>query len=699
MTTAAERAAELRRQLEQANHRYYVLDDPEIPDAEYDRLFSELQKLEAEHPALKTPDSPTQRVGGAPSPAFAPVRHRQPMLSLRKADDEAALHDFDRRVREVLLKGAVDYIAEPKLDGLAVSLIYERGVLVQGATRGDGETGEDITQNLRTIRSLPLRIREAGGERREAIPALLEVRGEVYLPLAGFQKMVRDAEAKGEKPPVNPRNAAAGSLRQLESVITARRPLAFYAYAVGVSEGWTQPSRHRDMLEQLKRWGFPVSELIEAVQGADGCQRYFEAMGTKRASLPFDIDGVVFKLDDLAGREELGSVSREPRWAVAYKFPAEEAVTVLENVEFQIGRTGAVTPVARLKPVFVGGANVSNATLHNMDEVQRKDVRIGDTVVVRRAGDVIPEVKEVVLALRPADARIVELPSACPVCGGAIAREEGEAIARCTNGLSCRAQLHGALIHFVSRKAIDIDGLGEKLLALVIDELEVRTPADIYLKLNTENLAALERMGEKSAQNLVNAIAASRNTTFGRFLFALGIPVVGETTARDLAQAFGTLEALLAAAEADLATEHAEKKKERFPLLQAVPDVGPTVAASIAHFFAEPRNRDVIAQLVRATDEGGAGIHWPAPKAAAEGVLTGKTFVITGTLPGMSREEASALIEANGGKVTGSVSAKTDYLLAGEAAGSKLAKAEKLGVPVLDLAALKDLLAPAQAAS
>ena len=686
MTTAAERAAELRRQLERANHRYYVLDDPEIPDAEYDRLFAELQKLEAENSALKTPDSPTQRVGGAPSPAFAPVQHRQPMLSLRKADDLAALHDFDRRVREVLLKGAVDYIAEPKLDGLAVSLIYENGVLVQGATRGDGETGEDITQNLRTIRSLPLRLQ---GD----LPPLVEVRGEVYLPLAGFRKMVADAEAKGEKPPVNPRNAAAGSLRQLESVITAKRPLAFYAYAVGVSEGWTQPPRHRDMLEQLKRWGFPVSELIEAVQGADGCQRYFEAIGAKRASLPFDIDGVVFKLDDLAGRQELGSVSREPRWAVAYKFPAEEAVTVLENVEFQIGRTGAVTPVARLKPVFVGGANVSNATLHNMDEVQRKDVRIGDTVVVRRAGDVIPEVKEVVLALRPADARVVELPPACPVCGGAIAREEGEAIARCTNGLSCRAQLHGALIHFVSRKAIDIDGLGEKLLALVIDELDVRTPADIYLKLDVAKLAALERMGEKSAQNLINAIDASRNTTFGRFLFALGIPVVGETTARDLAQAFGTLDALLAAAEADLATEHAEKKKERFPLLQAVPDVGPTVAASIAHFFAEPRNREVIAQLVRGTDEGGAGIHWPAPKATAEGVLTGKTFVITGTLPGMSREEASALIEANGGKCTGSVSAKTDYLLAGEAAGSKLAKAEKLGVPVLDLAALQALIA------
>lgn len=694
-TSAAKRAAELRQQLEQANHRYYVLDAPDISDAEYDQLFSELQQLEAANPELKTPDSPTQRVGGTPSPMFAAVRHRQPMLSLRKAAidlkaegpelQHAELIDFDRRVREVLLKTKVDYIAEPKLDGLAVSLMYEHGLLVQGATRGDGETGEDITSNLRTIRSLPLRLR---GE----VPPLVEVRGEVFLPLAGFQKMVRDAEARGEKPPVNPRNAAAGSLRQLESVITAKRPLAFYAYGTGVSEGWPQPARHRDVLDQLKAWGFPVSELIKPATGAEGCLAYFEAIAEKRASLPFDIDGVVFKLDDLAGRNELGSVSREPRWAVAYKFPAEEAVTVLENVEFQIGRTGAVTPVARLRPVFVGGANVSNATLHNMDEVQRKDVRIGDTVIVRRAGDVIPEVKEVVLAQRPADARIVVLPPSCPVCGGAIAREEGEAIARCTNGLSCRAQLHGALIHFVSRKAIDIDGLGEKLLALVIDALEVRTPADIYLKLDAAKLAVLERMGEKSAENLVKAIDASRDTTFGRFLFALGIPVVGETTARDLAQAFGSLDALLAAAEADLATEHAEKKKERFPLLQSVPDVGPTVAASIAHFFAEPRNRAVIDTLVKPREDGGAGIHWPAPKAVAEGALTGKTFVITGTLPGLSREEAAALIEANGGKVTGSVSAKTDFLLAGEAAGSKFAKAEKLGVPVLDLAALRGLI-------
>jgi DNA ligase (NAD+) len=701
--TAALRAAELRRELERHNRLYFVLDAPEIPDAEYDRLFGELQQLEVEHPELRTPDSPTQRVGAAPLPAFQPVRHRQPMLSLRKAaidlDQDAPLlrhaelFDFDRRVREVLLQAEVDYIAEPKLDGLAVSLVYEHGVLVQGATRGDGETGEDVTANLRTIRPLPLRLR---GE----VPPRVEVRGEVYLPLAGFRKMVADATDRGEKPPVNPRNAAAGSLRQLESVITARRPLAFYAYGVGVSEGWTVPARHRDVLAQLSDWGFPVSELIEPVTGADGCLAYFERMGRQRAELPFDIDGVVFKLDDLAGREELGTVSREPRWAVAYKFPAEEAVTELLGIDFQVGRTGAVTPVARLKPVFVGGANVSNATLHNLDEVARKDVRVGDRVIVRRAGDVIPEVLPIKRESMSADEleahaarEPARLPPACPVCGGAIAREEGEAIARCTNGLSCRAQLHGALIHFVSRKAIDIDGLGEKLLALVIDELGVATPADLYLQLNCENLAALERMGEKSAQNLVDAIAASRSTAFGRFLFALGIPVVGETTARDLAQAFGTLEALLAAAEADLETAHAEKKKDRFPLLQAVPDVGPTVAASICHFLAEPRNREVIARLVQPVEQGGAGLHWPAPKAAAEGALTGKTLVITGTLPGMSREDASALIETNGGKVTGSVSAKTDYLLAGEAAGSKLAKAEKLGVPVLDLEGLKALIA------
>lgn len=715
MSEAAERAAALRRELETHNHQYYVLDAPTIPDAEYDRLFAELQALEAAHPELLTPDSPTQRVGGAPLREFASVQHRQPMLSLRKADDEPALQDFDRRVRETLGIATADYSAEPKLDGLAVSLIYEQGLFTRGATRGDGETGEDITANLRTVRALPLRLRG------EDVPPLLEVRGEIYLPLAGFRKMVAEAEARGEKPPVNPRNAAAGSLRQLDPAITARRPLAFYAYGVGVSEAWALPARHLDVLSQLRDWGFPVSELVERVQGAEGCLDYFARMGQRRARLGFDIDGVVFKLDDLAGREELGTVSREPRWAVAYKFPAEEAVTELLGVDFQVGRTGAMTPVARLKPVFVGGANVSNATLHNMDEVARKDVRVGDRVVVRRAGDVIPEVVGVVLAdeaERAAhEARIAPvLPPACPVCGGAIGREEGEIIARCTNGLSCRAQLHGALIHFVSRKAIDIDGLGEKLLAQFIDLGFVKTPADIYLKLNVPLLAALDRMGEKSAQNLVDAIDASRNTAFERFLFALGIPNVGETTARDVARQFGSLDALIAAAASDAehaeaqarlraqreAEERASGKKIRrseaerapaYPQLQAVPDVGETVAASIAHFLAEPRNREVIASLVAPREAGGCGIHWPAPKAASSGALSGKTFVITGTLPGLSREDAAALIEANGGKVSGSVSAKTDYLLAGEAAGSKLAKAEKLGVPVISLDNLRGLIA------
>lgn len=679
MSKAAARAAALRALLHEHNHRYYVLDDPSISDAEYDALFLELQTLEAEHPELLTPDSPTQRVGGAPRADFQPVRHRLPMLSLRKANDEDELRDFDRRVRETLAREAVEYTAEPKLDGLAVSLIYRDGVLIQGATRGDGETGEDITENLRTIHRIPLQLRGTG------VPPLVEVRGEVYLPLEGFRRWVEDANARGERAPVNPRNAAAGSLRQLDSRVTAQRPLAFYAYGVGYSEGWSAPARHSEVLAQLRDWGFPVSDLIEIVEGAEGCQRYFEAMGRRRASLAFDIDGVVFKLDDLAGREELGTVAREPRWACAYKFAAEEAQTVLENVEFQVGRTGAITPVARLRPVFVGGATVSNATLHNMDEVARKDVRIGDTVVVRRAGDVIPEVKEVVLSLRPPDARAVALPAACPVCGGHVDRAEGEAVARCTNGLSCRAQLHGALLHFVSRRAMDVEGLGEKLLVQLIDENLVRSPADIY-GLQVETLAGLERMGEKSAQNLVSAIESSKTTTLERFLYALGIRDVGEATAREFARHFGTIEALIEAAQADAPTVHAEKDKDRCPQLRAVSDVGPVVAAHVSQFFVEPRNLDVIEKL-RA-----AGVHWPhAARRASGGALSGKTFVITGTLP-VSRDEATQLIEAAGGKVSGSVSAKTDFVLAGEAAGSKLAKAEKLGITVLDYTALRKLL-------
>ncbi|MDZ4078586.1 NAD-dependent DNA ligase LigA [Hydrocarboniphaga sp.] len=690
MTVASveKRIAELRQALEEHNYRYYVLDDPKVADAEYDRLFEALRKLESEHPELLTSDSPTQRVGGAPRPGFEEVQHRLPMQSLRKCADEGELRDFDRRVRETLNVEFATYAAEPKLDGLAVSLTYENGVFVRGATRGDGTTGEDITENLRTIRRIPLRLRGDA-------PPVIEVRGEVYLPLAGFKRMVEEATASGDKVPVNPRNAAAGSLRQLDSRITAKRPLAFYAYGVGYSEGWKAPKLHSQALEQLRGWGFPVSEYVKTVQGVEGCIAFFEDIARKRAKLGFDIDGVVFKLDDLAGREELGSVSREPRWACAYKFAAEEAQTLLEGIEFQVGRTGAITPVARLKPVFVGGANVSNATLHNMDEVRRKDVRVGDTVLVRRAGDVIPEVIGAVLEDDAARAAHLQRPepemlTQCPVCGGKVERVEGEVVARCANGLSCRAQLHGALIHFVSRKAMDVEKLGEKLLAQLIDQNIVRSPADIYdtSKVNADVLTDLERMAEKSASNVIAAIEDSKSTTFQRFLYALGCPQVGETTARDLARHFGTLDALYAATEADAPTEHDEalKDKDRFPQLRAVPDVGPTVAAHVVHFFNEPHNREVIAKLVE------AGVNWPAPKAAATGNLSGKTFVITGTLPGVSREEASALIEANGGKVSGSVSKNTDFLLAGEAAGSKLAKAEKLGVAVLDWAALQNLI-------
>ncbi len=689
--TAAARVAWLRERIAAHDHRYYVLDAPSVSDAEYDAWFSELRELETRHPELASADSPTQRVGGAPSSAFAPVTHRLPMQSLRKAGDEAALRDFDRRVREVLGCDSARYSAEPKLDGLAVSLTYRDGVLVQGATRGDGETGEDVTANLRTVGDIPRRLRGQP-------PPVVEVRGEVYLPLSGFRRLCAEAEARGDKVPVNPRNAAAGSLRQLDPAVTAQRPLAFTAYALGYREQWDAPASHAEVLAQLRAWGLPVSDLIETVDGVDRMLRYFAAMAQRRAELDFEIDGVVFKLDDLAGREELGSVSREPRWACAYKFAAEEARTVLENVEFQVGRSGALTPVARLRPVFVGGANVGNATLHNMDEVERKDVRPGDTVIVRRAGDVIPEVVRVVLAdeaERAAhDARVpVRLPPQCPVCGGHVERVEGEVVARCTNGLSCRAQLHGALVHFVSRKAMDIEGLGDKLLAQAIDAGLLTSPADIYLALTAEVLAGLERMGEKSASNVAAAIARSRLTEFGRFLFALGCPQVGETTARDLARHFGTLDDLLAAIHSDASTAHAPelKDKDRYPRLRQVADVGPTVAAHVVNFFGEQRNREVVSALVRPRDQGGCGIHWPAPAAAAGGALAGKSIVITGTLPGITRDQATAWIEAQGGRVVGSVSAKTDFLLAGAAAGSKQAKAEKLGVTVLDWNALQKL--------
>ncbi len=671
-------AAALRALLNQHNHRYYVLDDPAISDADYDTLFRELLTLEATYPELLKADSPTQRVGGAPLKTFAALKHRLPMQSLNNAFTEGELGDFDRRVREGLgVSAEVEYVAEPKLDGLAVSLIYEDGVFVRGATRGDGTTGEDITENLRTIRTVPLRL-------NPVVPALLEVRGEVFYPLAAFRKLNAEMEAKGSKPFVNPRNAAAGALRQLDPKITASRPLAFYAYAVGVSEGLAAFKTHAALLQQLKDWSLPVSELIETVTGASGCWRYYEAMQARRASLPFDIDGVVYKLNDLAGREELGSVSRAPRWAIAHKFPAEEAETTLLDVEFQIGRTGAVTPVARLKPVFVGGATVSNATLHNMDEVERKDVRIGDTVIVRRAGDVIPEVARALVDKRPADARPVVLPSHCPVCGSPVTREAEEAVARCTGGLTCRAQLHAGLLHFVGRRAMDMEGFGEKLIAQLIEQGMVKSPVDLF-RLDADQLAGLDRMAEKSASNVVEAAARAKNTTLARFLFALGIPDVGESTAEALARHFGTLEALVLAAQVDAPTAECEKKKERFPLLQAVSDVGPEVAAQLARWFTDAHHLELLAAL------SATGIQWPEVlPAAIEGPLSGKTFVITGTLP-ESRDAVASRIEAAGGKVTGSVSAKTDFLVAGEAAGSKLAKAEKLGVAVLGWDALQQL--------
>lgn len=675
--TGRQRIAKLREQLKEHDYRYYVLDAPTVADAEYDRLFRELQALEAAHPELITPDSPTQRVSGAASGLFEPVRHRAPMLSLNNCFGTDEFEAFDRRVREGLGTDTPAYVAEPKLDGLAISLTYEDGAFVRGATRGDGETGEDVTANLRTLRQIPLRLRGKA-------PARVEVRGEVYMPIAGFRQLNREQEKAGAKIFANPRNAAAGSLRQLDPRISAARPLSFYAYGLGHTEGWRAPKTHTQVLQQLRDWALPVSDLIERVEGPQGCERYFRRMGERRAKLPFEIDGCVFKLDDLGGREELGFVARAPRWAIAWKFPAEEAVTTLEDVEFTVGRTGALTPLAHLTPTFVGGATVSRATLHNMDHLERLGVAIGDQVVLRRAGDVIPEVVKV--HARGRQRRAAVMPARCPVCGGKVEREEGEAAARCTNGLSCSAQLHGALEHFVSRRGLDIEGLGEKLLVQLLEQGLIRSPADIYA-LDVKTLAELERMGEKSAANIVAAIDRSRQTTLARFIYALGIRDVGESTARALATHFGTLDALIAAAEADAPTAHADKEKERCPNLRQVADVGPVLAGHICHFFTEPRNRAVIAALQK------AGVHWPeAPRQAGGGPLAGKSFVITGTLPGLSRDEATELIQAQGGRVSSAVSAKTDYLVAGAEAGSKLAKAEKLGVPVIDLEALRRLI-------
>lgn len=679
MSTAA-RAAALRAALHEANHRYYVLDDPQLSDAEYDALFRELQALEAAEPALRSPDSPTQRVGAAPSSRFAPVQHLQPMLSLNNAFVEAEVRAFDRRVREGLGWHEVDYVAEPKLDGLAVSLRYEAGVLVRGATRGDGQTGEDVTANLRTLRQIPLRL-------RGAVPPVLEVRGEIYLSHAGFAALNATQQARGEKTFVNPRNAAAGALRQLDPALTAARPLKLFAYGVGYAEGGgLLPAQHAELLEWLQQLGFPVCAEAKRVSGVEGCLAYYADLLDRRPALPFDIDGVVYKLDRLSAREELGQVARAPRWALAHKFPAEEASTRLLDVEFQIGRTGAVTPVARLQPVFVGGATVANATLHNMDEIARKDIRIGDTVIVRRAGDVIPEVKAVVLDQRPVDALPVVLPAQCPVCASPVVRDAGEAVARCTGGLTCRAQLHAGLLHFVGRRALDIEGLGDKLLQQLIDEGAVADPADLFA-LQPATLAALDRMAEKSASNVYEALQRARQTTLPRLIFALGIRDVGEATASALARHFGSLEALMEACQADAASDTPEARdRERFPRLRAVPDVGVEVARSLVHWFGDARHRALLDRLIE------AGVRWPVVEGRRpSGPLAGCRFVLTGTLP-EPRELAAERIEQAGGQVTGSVSTKTDYVVAGEAAGSKRLKAEQLGVPVLDWSALLTLI-------
>ncbi len=655
----AQRAAALRERIDYHNYRYYVLDDPEIPDAEFDKLFRELQQLEHDHPALIISDSPTQRVGAAPLTAFGEVKHVVPMLSLDNAFSEDEVRAFDRRVREGLKKEEVRYATEPKLDGLAVSVLYVNGALTKAATRGDGYTGEDITQNVRTIASVPLRLRGKG------YPQTLEVRSEVYMTKKGFRELNERQEQKGEKIFANPRNAAAGSLRQLDSRITAQRPLEICCYGVGHVEGGSLAEYHSTILEQLQDWGLRVSPERSLVTGTEGCLDYFSKMAAKRAVLGYEIDGVVYKVDSLGQQRQLGFVARAPRWAVAHKFPAEEALTQVLGIDVQVGRTGALTPVARLDPVMVGGVTVSNATLHNEDEVHRKDVRVGDTVIIRRAGDVIPEVVSVVKEQRPQNTKVFHLPRHCPICRSEVVRVEGEAAARCSGGLYCAAQRKEAIRHFASRRAMDIEGLGEKLVDQLVEKDLVNNIADLY-HLKLEQLSGLERMGEKSAQNLLDALQKSKSSTLPRFLYALGIREVGEATAQALANHFGDLEGI---EEADLET------------LQAVPDIGPVVAKQIVAFFDEPHNREVIARLVDKEID----VHWPKiERRIVSSPLAGKTFVLTGTMAAMTRDEAKLRLQALGAKVTGSVSAKTDYVVAGDEPGSKLDKARSLNVSVLD---------------
>ena len=746
-SAAAARLEELRMLIAHHDYRYYVLDEPEVPDSEYDRLFRELRDLEGAHPDLVTPDSPTQRVGGAPLAAFHEVEHRVPMLSLDNALTAQAMREFDRRVRERLQReGDVVYAAEPKLDGLAINLRYEHGLLVEAATRGDGRRGENVTQNVRTIGAVPLRLRGGGW------PDVLEVRGEIFMPRKGFDELNARQRAAGDKTFANPRNAAAGSLRQLDPTITATRPLAMFSYGVGEIDGGAMGATHSANMALLKGWGLPVSPELQVLEGLDACDAYFDDMGRRRARLAYDIDGVVFKVDALADQQRLGFVARAPRWAIARKFPAQEELTVVEAIEFQVGRTGAVTPVARLHPVFVGGVTVSNATLHNMDEIARKDVRVGDTVFVRRAGDVIPEVVRVLIERRPKATSPVDMPTQCPECGSDIVRPEGEAVARCSGGLFCPAQRKEAIKHFASRRAMDIEGLGDKIVQQLVDADLVHSPADLY-RLTRDDLLKLEGFADLSADNLIAAIEASQATTLARFVFALGIPLVGEEVASVLADYFGGIQRIVdskfdeyefpsgvkgigqTGAEnivgffsqnttwitegatleeqigslgiAGLSRSQARGLAEAFASVEqlsgaSVDDlkydprhhpigggVGGKVAESVTRFMAQPRNRAVIEELIA------QGVHWPDPPPAqgdAVASLTGKTFVLTGTLASMSRDEAKQRLQALGAKVTGSVSAKTDFVVVGDSPGSKLDKALELGVPTLDEAGLRGLL-------
>ena len=661
---------QLKDELNQHNHRYYVLDDPSVPDSEYDRLMRRLQEIEQQHPQLLSADSPSQRVGGEALQAFTQVSHAVAMLSLDNAFNEEDLEAFDRRIKDRLNlneEEQIEYACEPKLDGVAVSLLYENGLLVRGATRGDGQTGEDITANVRTINSIPLRLTGEG------IPELLEVRGEIYLPRAGFEKINAIARDAGEKVFVNPRNAAAGSLRQLDSKITASRPLEMCAYSVGQYQGGTMPDSHMAMLDTLGQWGFKINQHVETVQGIDDCESYYDRIEQQRDQLAYDIDGIVYKVNSLALQQRLGFVAKAPRWAIARKFPAQEEMTLLQDVEFQVGRTGAVTPVARLQPVFVGGVTVSNATLHNGDEIKRLGVCIGDTVIIRRAGDVIPQVAGVVMEKRPADARPVVFPENCPVCQSPVNRVEGEAVARCSGGLFCAAQSKQAIKHFASRKAMDIDGLGDKLVDLLVDEGLIYSVADLY-ELPVDKIAGLERMGEKSAANLIQSIENSKQTTLAKFLYALGIREVGEATGQTLAKSFGSLEAIISA--------------DQEALLE-IDDVGPVVAYHIRDFFRNPDNLSIITALRE------SGVTWEDIDITDQDSqpLAGQTWVLTGTLEIMSRAEAKERLQDLGAKVAGSVSAKTTQVVAGPGAGSKLNKAQSLDIPVMDEAQFVEFLA------